>query len=113
MYSTMFVWTLISGYEPMEECHTSDRRKVGWINPDSLTKLTPRNKWGTHADWPGEWEGVPHVNDADGQPLDWELSRVCESYEAAKSHVVVKWSNEKADRCRPDAGVEQRKGHND
>lgn len=77
----------------MEECHTADGVKVGWVNPEALTKTTPRHKWGTRQNWPGEWEGVPHINDAEGQPLDWELSAVCANYEAAKAHVEGKWSN--------------------
>ena len=89
--SATFVWTLIAGYEPMEECHTQEGVKVGWVNPNDLTKMTPRKKWGTRADWPGEWEAVPHINDAQGRRLDWELSEVCVNYEAAKNCVEAKW----------------------
>lgn len=82
-----FVWTLMDGYEPMEECRTANGIEIGWIRPSALTKTTPLDEWGTLENWPGEWDGVPHATDADGQPLDWGLSRVCGSYEAAKAHV--------------------------
>jgi len=87
-----FVWTPIEGYEPMENCHTADGEEVGWIRPAKMGKTRPQ-PWGTAADWPGEWEAIPHRYDEEGQPLDWQLSTNQPSYAAAKECIERGWTN--------------------
>ena len=79
-------WKSIEGYEPMEECVTATGQEVGWVRPCGIGKHRPQ-PWGAAADWPGEWEAIPRG--------EWELSKVCVSYEAAKAHVEKSWPNEK------------------
>ena len=88
-----FVWTLIEGYAPMENCHTLDGQEVGWIRPRDLKKTTPESKRGTASDWPGEWQAIPHRYDDEGQPIDWELSTYQPSYAAAKEWIERDWIN--------------------
>lgn len=82
---SLFVWTLIEGYAPMEDCHV-DGINVGWIRPRDLTGFSQR-QWGSAADWPGEWQAIPHREDAFGQPLDWELATYCPSHDDARKFI--------------------------
>lgn len=88
-----FVWTFIEGYEPLENCYTKDDQEVGWIRPRDLKKTTPESKWGTAADWPGQWQAIPHRYNDEGQPIDWDLSTYQPSYAAAKEWIERGWTN--------------------
>lgn len=81
-----FVWSPIEGYEPMENCHTTGGEEVGWIRPASIGK-TRQQPWGTAAEWPGQWQAIPHRYDDEGQPLDWSLATYQPSYAAAKEWI--------------------------
>ena len=87
-----FVWTPIENYSPMENCHTEDGQEVGWIRPAKIGKSCPQ-PWGSAADWPGEWQAIPHRYDEEGQPIDWELSIYQPSYAAAKEWIERGWTN--------------------
>jgi len=92
LLGSSFVWTAMEGYEPMENCHTADGQEIGWIRPASIGKTRPQ-PWGTAADWPGEWQAIPHRYDDDGQPLDWHLSTHQPNYAAAKEWIERGWTN--------------------